>query len=198
MGFSNMMMAAAKSIPKSTMSQSMPSRTYSSCSTTNMWWLKNCWSFSFTKLMEICSKPLYSNISKPAISSTAQKLAFFNEALEDSIKNSSSNTTNCISCLFTGLTFDDPLSSYFNSWLTESFDHSKRINTKNSSSLSRVSVWSNGLTFSLIITTLSFELNSSTCHDTSSEHVAVKFFLLRKSKHVKGIFSVFQLFIVIN
>merc|ERR1719209_1800585 len=77
MGFSNMMMAAAKSMPKSTMTQSMPSRTYSSCSTTNMWWLKNCWSFSFTKLMEICSKPLYSKISKPAMSSTAQKLAFF-------------------------------------------------------------------------------------------------------------------------
>merc|ERR1719346_319292 len=33
MGFSNMMMAAAKSMPKSTMTQSMPSRTYSSCST---------------------------------------------------------------------------------------------------------------------------------------------------------------------
>merc|ERR550534_798871 len=78
MGFSNMMMAAAKSMPKSTMTQSMPSRTYSSCSTTNMWWLKNCCSFSLTKLMEICSKPLYSKISKPAMSSTAQKLAFFN------------------------------------------------------------------------------------------------------------------------
>merc|ERR1719285_310738 len=80
MGFSNMMMAAAKSIPKSTMTQSMPSFTYSSCSTTNMWWLKNCCSFSFTKLMEICSKPLYSKISNPAMSSTAQKLAFFREA----------------------------------------------------------------------------------------------------------------------
>merc|ERR1719490_260846 len=77
MGFSNMMMAAAKSMPKSTITQSMPSLTYSSCSTTNMWWLKNCWSFSFTKLMEICSKPLYSKISKPAMSRTAQKLAFF-------------------------------------------------------------------------------------------------------------------------
>merc|ERR550539_1820575 len=77
MGFSNMMIAAAKSIPKSTISQSMPSFTYSSCSTTNMWWLKNCWSFSLTKLIEICSNPLYSKISEPAISSTAQKLAFF-------------------------------------------------------------------------------------------------------------------------
>merc|ERR1719412_529749 len=79
MGFSNMMMAAAKSMPKSTISQSIPSLTYSSCSTTNMWWLKNCWSFSLTKLMEICSEPLYSKISKPAMSRTAQKLAFFIE-----------------------------------------------------------------------------------------------------------------------
>ena len=45
-----------------------------------MRWLKNCWSFSLTKLMEICSKPLYSKISKPAMSSTAQKLAFFFES----------------------------------------------------------------------------------------------------------------------
>merc|ERR1719292_80714 len=80
MGFSNMMMAAAKSIPKSTMTQSIPSFTYSSCSTTNMWWLKNCWSFSLTKLMEICSKPLYSNISNPAMSNTAQKFAFLRDA----------------------------------------------------------------------------------------------------------------------
>merc|ERR1719219_1400197 len=77
MGFSNIMIQAAKSIPKSTITQSMPSLTYSSCSTTNIWWLKNCCSFSLTKLMEICSKPLYSKISKPAMSSTAQKLAFF-------------------------------------------------------------------------------------------------------------------------
>ena len=42
-----------------------------------MWWLKNCWSFSLTKLIEICSKPLNSKISNPAMSSTAQKFAFF-------------------------------------------------------------------------------------------------------------------------
>ena len=44
---------------------------------TYIWWLKNCWSFSLTKLMEICSNPLYSKISNPAMSSTAQKFAFF-------------------------------------------------------------------------------------------------------------------------
>ena len=45
-----------------------------------MWWLKNCCSFSLTKLMEICSKPLYSKISNPAMSRTAQKFDFFKVA----------------------------------------------------------------------------------------------------------------------
>merc|ERR1719486_1636542 len=114
MGFSNMMMAAAKSIPKSTMTQSMPSCTYSSCSTTNMWWLKNCCSFSFTKLMEICSKPLYSKISKPAMSSTAQKLAFFmvasirvvtldDQPLEDPVEDGTGNTSGGHGGLLAGL-----------------------------------------------------------------------------------------------
>jgi len=49
---------ASKSMPKSMKAQSMPSRLYSSCSNTNMWWLKNCCNFSFVKLMQICSKPL--------------------------------------------------------------------------------------------------------------------------------------------
>lgn len=38
--------------------QSMPSLLYSSCSSTNMWWLKNCCNFSLVKLMQSCSKPL--------------------------------------------------------------------------------------------------------------------------------------------
>ena len=46
---------------------------YSSCSKTNMWWLKNCCSFSLQKLMQICSNPLYSKISNPAMSKTPMK-----------------------------------------------------------------------------------------------------------------------------
>ena len=51
-------MQAAKSIPKSINSHWMPSFLYSSCSRTNMWWLKNCCSFSLVKLMHSCSKLL--------------------------------------------------------------------------------------------------------------------------------------------
>lgn len=49
---------ARRSMPKSMNSHWMPSFVYSSCSRTNMWWLKNCWSFSLVKLMQSCSKLL--------------------------------------------------------------------------------------------------------------------------------------------
>ena len=49
---------ARRSMPKSMNDHSMPSFVYSSCSRTNMWWLKNCCSFSLVKLMQSCSKLL--------------------------------------------------------------------------------------------------------------------------------------------
>ena len=100
-----------------------------------MWWLKNCCNFSLTKLMEICSKPLYSKISNPAMSSTAQKLAFFwggtvkmndggskawvsyqgcidqrvialdDQPFEDSVEDGTSDATDSSCCLLTGLTW---------------------------------------------------------------------------------------------
>merc|ERR1719394_1564955 len=148
MGFSNMMMAACKSIPKSTMTQSIPSLTYSSCSTTNMWWLKNCCSFSLTKLIEICSKPLYSKISKPAMSSTAQKFAFLkagidegvvtldDQPLEDSVEDGTSNAANSSSCLFASLTFGDPLSADLDPRLAERLDHRSSRDLERASSFS--------------------------------------------------------------
>ena len=59
--FSMSSMQAARSIPKSMNSHSMPSFLYSSCSSTNMWWLKNCCSFSLVKLMHSCSRLLNYN-----------------------------------------------------------------------------------------------------------------------------------------
>merc|ERR1719422_2856429 len=203
MGFSNMIIAAAKSIPKSTMTQSIPSLTYSSCSTTNMWWLKNCWSFSLTKLIEICSKPLYSKISKPAMSRTAQKFAFFrvasirvsllfNQPSEDTIEDGSGNTSNSSSGLFASLTLGDPFSSDLDAGFAESID------PESSSNLSWESVGTDFFTFGLVITTLCLEFNSTTGHDTSSKSIASKFLILAESKNVEGILGVFKLFIVIN
>jgi len=56
--FSIRSMQACRSMPKSMKVHSIPSLLYSSCSSTNMWWLKNCWSFSLVKLIQSCSKPL--------------------------------------------------------------------------------------------------------------------------------------------
>lgn len=56
-----------KSMPKSMKVHSMPSLWYSSCSSTNMWWLKNCCNFSFVKLMHNCSKPLNCGINVSGI-----------------------------------------------------------------------------------------------------------------------------------
>ena len=63
--FSISSIQACKSIPKSMKTQSIPSRLYSSCSRTNMWWLKNCWSFSLVKLIHNCSNPLYYSETPP-------------------------------------------------------------------------------------------------------------------------------------
>ena len=62
--FSMSSMQACKSIPKSIKVHSIPSRLYSSCSSTNMWWLKNCCNFSLVKLIQSCSKPLNCGLSR--------------------------------------------------------------------------------------------------------------------------------------
>lgn len=56
--FSMSSIQACRSSPKSMNSHSIPSLLYSSCSRTNIWWLKNCCSFSLVKLMHSCSKLL--------------------------------------------------------------------------------------------------------------------------------------------
>ena len=71
-------MVACKSAPKDWVSHTMPSFLYSSCSNTNIKLLKNCWRRSLVKLIAICSKPLYSKVSKPAISKTPMKWERFN------------------------------------------------------------------------------------------------------------------------
>merc|ERR1711881_234122 len=196
MGFSNMMIQAAKSIPKSTMAQSIPSLTYSSCSTTNMWWLKNCCNFSLTKLMEICSNPLYSKISKPAISSTAQKFAFFmEESMSVSLHISMSHLKRRSN---TGLALGHPFGTNLDAGFAESLDHLYSVNTPQGSNLPwNVSLLCT-LILSLIITSLGGVHNFSAGHHTGSNLKAVPGVFFTKSKDIKGIKSVFTLFIVIN
>merc|ERR1719394_1775478 len=209
MGFSNMMMAACKSIPKSTMTQSIPSLTYSSCSTTNMWWLKNYWSFSLTKLMEICSNPLYSKISKPAIQYSAEVgllegsinkgvVTLDNQPLEHTVKDGTSNTSSSTSSLLNSLTLGDPLGTDLDSWFAESLEQRSGLNTTERSKLAGKGVRSDLLQFSLVITTLLDVDDTSSSHDTSSQHVAVELLLLRETKNVEGILGVLKLLVVID
>merc|ERR1719486_334903 len=209
MGFSNMMMAAAKSMPKSTMTQSMPSRTYSSCSTKNMWWLKNCCSFSFTKLMEICSKPLYSKISKPAMSSTAQKLAFFmvasirvvtldDQPLEDPVEDGTGNTSGGHGGLLAGLTLGHPLGSDLDPGLAECLEEGLWVNTKGSCGLAREGLHAHVGDLSLVVTALGLVGDATAGHNTGGQHVAVELLLLSEAQDIEGILSVEKLLIVVN
>merc|ERR1711936_372056 len=209
MGFSNMMMAAAKSMPKSTITQSIPSRTYSSCSTTNIWWLKNCWSFSLTKLMEICSNPLYSKISNPAMSSTAQKLAFFMvgsirvslHLMISHLKTRSKMAraippVDMVAC--SQVWPLPPLSSDLDPGLAEGLEQGLGVNTKGSSCLARERFNAVISNLSLVVATLGLVNDATASHDTGGQHVAVKLLLRSKAKHIEGVLSVEQLLVVID
>merc|ERR1719393_51626 len=210
MGFSNMMMAAAKSMPKSTMTQSIPSRTYSSCSTTNMWWLKNCCNFSLTKLMEICSKPLYSKISKPAISSSSTEVGLLHggvdegvvtlddQPLEDAIEDGTGNTTGGHGGLLTGLTLGHPLGSDLDPGLAEGLEQGLGVNAKGSSSLAREGLHAVVSNLSLVVTTLGLVNDATASHNTGSQHVAVELLLLCEAKDVEGVLGVEKLLVVVD
>lgn len=75
--FSISSIQAAKSMPKSMKAHSMPSFLYSSCSSTNIWWLKNCCNFSLVKLMHSCSKPL--NCSRKAKANKNGNICFLEQ-----------------------------------------------------------------------------------------------------------------------
>ena len=57
--FSISSMVGWRSIPKSMNVHWIPSRSYSSCSRTNMWWLKNCCKRSLVKFIQSWLKPFH-------------------------------------------------------------------------------------------------------------------------------------------
>merc|ERR1719150_1134942 len=120
------------------------------------------------------------------------------EPLEETVKDSSGDTTNSSGGLLAGLTLSHPLGSDLDAGLAESLDHGSGIDTKEGGALAREGVGSNLLALSLVITTLGLELNTTEGHDSSCQHVAVPLLLLAESKHIEGILSVLQLFIVVN
>ena len=72
------------SFPTSMNVHSMPSFLYSSCSSTNTWWLKNCCSFSLVKLMHSCSRLL------SWVFRIAKSLSEFGKSSGDSAKQTQS------------------------------------------------------------------------------------------------------------
>merc|ERR1719494_880230 len=183
MGFSNMMMAAAKSIPKSTMTQSMPSRTYSSCSTTNMWWLKSC------------SKPLYSKISKPAMSSTAQKLAFFMVA---SIRVSLHLMISHLKILSKIARAIPPVAPVACSQVWPLVTHSVPTLILGLQNALKRAAAGQPKPAAAFPAKVSGAMEASSGHDGGGQHVAGELLLRGKAQDVEGVLGVEQLLIVIN
>merc|ERR1719348_645429 len=209
MGFSNMMMAACKSIPKSTMTQSIPSLTYSSCSTTNMWWLKNCWSFSLKIDGDLFESVVLKDLESGNIEHSTEVcllegvinkgiVTFVDEPLEDTVKDCPGNTSSGHSSLLTGLTLDHPLSSDLDPRLAEGLEESRSLYSERCSSLSSKGLYSNVSDLSLVITTLGLINNTTAGHDTSSQDITVELLLLAETENIEGILSVEQLLVVID
>merc|ERR1719500_435428 len=139
--------------------------------------------------MEICSKPLYSKISKPAMSRTATKLHFFergidkrvitfdDQPLEDPVKDGTGNATNSSCCLVTGLSLRHPLCSDLDPWLAEVLDHHLCIDLEYTSHLTGECFGANSLALGLVVAAFGDELHTTAAHDASSEHVAVELLL---------------------
>lgn len=77
--FSISSIQACRSRPKSMNVQAIPSRLYSSCSKTNMWWLKNCCSRSLTKLIHNCSNELNCKFKQITLKQRSLVLSFQHE-----------------------------------------------------------------------------------------------------------------------
>merc|ERR1712073_271055 len=120
------------------------------------------------------------------------------EPLEETVKDGTGDTTDSSSGLLAGLTLGHPLGTDLDAGLAESLDEVHGVDTAKGSKLSGKGVGSNLLALGLVITTLGLELNSSSSHDTGSQHVAVPLLLLGESKHIEGVLGVLQLLVVIN
>merc|ERR1719150_209835 len=120
------------------------------------------------------------------------------EPLEHTIIYTPSDTAHSSSGLVAGLTLGHPLGADLDAGLAESLDHVEGINTAESGGLAGVGVGTHLLALGLVIATLGLELNATEGHDTSSQHVAVPLLLFAESKHIEGVLSVLQLFVVVN
>merc|ERR1719507_1765481 len=125
-------------------------------------------------------------------------VAFLDQPLEEAIEDSTSNATNGSGGLVASLTLGDPFSADLDPGLAEDLDHLEGVDHEGTCCLAREGVGSDELALSLVVSALCLELNPTAGHHTSSQHVAIKLFLVGESQNVKGVFSVEKLLVVIN
>merc|ERR1712168_1199616 len=209
MGFSNMMIAAAKSIPKSTITQSMPSFTFFLLHHKHVV-VKELLKLLVDEINGYLLKSIILEDFKPSNVQHSTEVCFLescinksvitllNQPFEDTVKDSTSNTSSSTSGLLNILTLGHPLCADFNSWFAESLHHGSSINTKRSCGFTNKSVRATFRQLCLLIATLLDILNTSTCHDTSSKDIAIKFLPCLKSKDIESIFCIFKLLVVVD
>merc|ERR1712223_2278739 len=117
-------------------------------------------------------------------------VTLLNQPLEDAVKDGPGNATDGVGRLLAGLTLHHPLGS--------DLDHLERVDLERSGDLSWEGVRSDGLTLSLVVTTLGLELNASVAHNAGSQHVAVELLFGAEAKDVERVLSVLELLVIID
>merc|ERR1719412_1450515 len=120
------------------------------------------------------------------------------EPLEHAVKDGTGNTAGGHGSLLHSLTLGHPLGADLDAGLAEGLEQRHGLNSAESGHLAGEGFRSNALHLSLVVTTLLDVDNTSSSHDSGSQHVAVKLLLGREAKHIEGVLSVLQLLIVIN
>merc|ERR1711884_127640 len=108
------------------------------------------------------------------------------------------NTTSGHSGLLHSLTLGHPLGTDLDAGLAEGLEQGSSFYSAEGSHLAREGFGSNALHLSLVVTTLLDVDNTSSSHDSGSQHVAVKLLLGREAEHIEGIPSVPQLLVVVD
>merc|ERR1719400_144954 len=120
------------------------------------------------------------------------------QPLEQSVENGPGDTSNGVGGLDTGLTLGHPLGSDLDPGLAESLDHGHGGDAHQVGDLPSEGVGSDLLALGLVVTALGLELQSSECHHTGGQHVAVELLSGGESKNVEGVLGVLQLLVVVD
>merc|ERR550532_50574 len=120
------------------------------------------------------------------------------QPLEQSVEDGPGDTSHGVGGLDAGLTLGHPLGSDLDPGLAESLDHGHGGDAHQVGDLPSEGVGSDLLALGLVVTTLGLELQSSECHHTGGQHVAVELLSGGESKNVEGVLGVLQLLVVVD